>query len=109
MAKLSGASEQRGSYELTMMASMRVARSGMWEASARFATSATKVAEAGLARWSVTEVDSQAPVANAVPPLGVNLPAEMVIQRLAQHQLQANLTSYRTADSMVRSVIDIIA
>lgn len=94
---------------MTITASMQAARGGMWEASARFATSAAKVAEAGLARRSVAEVDGQAPVADAVPLLGVNLPAEMVIQRLAQHQLQANLTSYRTADSMVRSVIDIIA
>ncbi len=94
---------------MTIMASMQAARGGMWEASARFATSAVKVAEAGLARRAAAEVDGQVPVADAVPPLGVNLPAEMVLQRLAQHQWQANLTSYRTADSMVRSVIDIIA
>ena len=55
---------------MTIMASMQAARGGMWEASARFATSAAKVAEAGLARRSVAEVDGQAPVADAVPPLG---------------------------------------
>ncbi len=51
---------------MTIMASMQAARGGMWEASARFATSAAKVAEAGLARRSVAEVDGQAPVADAV-------------------------------------------
>ena len=94
---------------MTIMASMQAARGGMWEASVSFASSAAKVANAGLGRRSVAEVDGQAPVGDAVPPLDVNLPAEMVIQRLAQHQLQANLTSYRTADSMVRAVIDLFA
>lgn len=95
---------------MTLVASMQAARGGMWEASARFAESAAKVAEAGLARPAATaDVPPEAPAAGLTPsPLGVDLPAELVIQRMAQHQWQANLTSYRTADDMIKSVIDII-
>lgn len=94
---------------MTLMASLQSARAGMWEASATFETSAAKVAEAGLARRpAAADVDLPASAAGLTPPRGVNLPTELVIQRLAQHQLQANLTSYRTADAMLKSVLDII-